>query len=333
MAAPTVFPGARRFVGWAKETTPGTPVAPTVTMPVDSFDPDPQIAWLDDNALRGSMTELYGRYPGPQMSGFDVKGPVFGDSIGFPLYNLLGDYAVTGSAAPYSHSFGLLNSGSGQPVTHTVTDYTGITASTGARAYPWFCMTDVTLTWNAEQLWMWEGKAVGMIGQAAAAAPIPSLSGLAQPIPSWRAQIGIGGPATGATLLPNISDFEVTLSRVVAPKNTADGTADPYTFARGVVSVTGKFTAVAKDEQPLLNMLGNVQPQLQVVMSNGGSGSGLVSLQLDIAKGAYKTSKLTYPDVFQYDVEFDAVANTTNVGASAGYGPATVTLQNAVTTY
>lgn len=333
MAAPTVYPGAKRFVGWAKEVTPGTPVAPTVTMPVDSCDPDPQITWLDDTALRGSMAELYGRYPGPQMGGLDIKGPVFADSIGHPLYNLLGDYAVQGSAAPYTHTFALLNSGSAQPVTHTITDYTGTTATVGARAYPWTCLTDITLTWNAEQLCTWEGKAVGMIGAPAASAPTPSLSTVAQPIPSWRGQIGIGGPASGGTLMPNVSELEVTLSRTVTSYNTIDGTPDPYTFARGTVTASGKLTVVAKDENPLLNMLNNVQPQLQVILTNGGSGSGLVSLQLDVQKAAYKTTKITFGDVFTYEVEWDAVSNTTNVGGSAGYGPATLTLQNAVTTY
>lgn len=332
MPTPTVYPGARRFVGWAKEVTPGTPVAPDVTMPVDTFDPDPQITWLDDTALRGSMTSLYGRYPGPQMGGFDLAGPVFGDSIGHPLYNLLGDYAVTGASAPYTHTFALLNTGVA-PVTHTVTDYQGITATVGARAYPWFCLTDVTLTWNSEQLFTWTGKAVGYIGAAAGSAPTPSLSSVAAPIPAWRTQIGVAGPASGGTLISNISEFEVTLSRTVTPKTTANGAPDPYTFVRGEVTVSGKFTAVAKDEQPLLNMLGNVQPQLQVVIDNGVAGAGQVNLQLDILKGAYKTSKLTYGEEFDYEVEFDAVANTTNVGASAGYAPATVQLMNSVATY
>jgi hypothetical protein len=329
----TVYPGAKRFAGWAKETTPGTAVAPTATMPVESIDPDPQITWLDDTALRGSMVELYGRYPGPQMGGLDLKGPVFGDTIGHPLQNLLGDYAVTGASAPYTHTFALLNTGSAQPVTHTITDYTGITATVGARAFPFICMTDLTLNVNAEELFTWEGKALGMIGAPASAAPTPSLSGLAAPVPAWRAQIGIGGPATGGTQVMNVSEASVTFTRKVVPQPTANGAPDPYTFARGVVAVSGKFKHVAADESPLLNMLNNVQPQLQIVIDNGTVGAGQVNLQVDVLKGAYKATKTAFGEVFVYDVEWDAVANTTNVGASAGYGPAKVTLKNAVTTY
>lgn len=328
----TVFPGARRWVGIAKEVTPGTAVAPALTIPVDKWDPSDDVTQLDDQALRGSMAKQYGQYAGPIMSSWDLGGPMFGDGLGHLLQNILGGYAVTGASAPYSHTFSLLNSGDGQPVTHTLTDYTGVPAVSGARQYPYSCLSELTITWNAEQLCSWEAKAQAWPSVVPGVAPTNTLSSV-PPIPSWRAAIGIGGPASAGTLVSDVTEFSITISREVTAYHTADGTQAPFVIARGPVDVTGKFTQISQSEQRMLDFLANTQPQLQVVLSNGGTLGALVSVQFDMQKVGYRTAKINQGTVFTYDVEFQAIANSTNVGASAGLAPAKVVLQNAVTTY
>ncbi|RCG19117.1 hypothetical protein DQ384_38215 [Sphaerisporangium album] len=327
-----VFAGARRWVGIAKEVTPGTAVAPALTIPVDKFDPSDDVTQLDDQALRGSMSKQYGQYSGPIMSSWDLGGPMFGDALGYLLHNVLGGYAVTGASAPYSHTFSLLNSGDGQPVTHTLTDATGIPATGLARQYPYSCVSELTITWNAEQLCSWEAKATGWPSVVPGAPPTNTLSTV-PPIPSWRGAVGIGGPASAGTLVTDVTEFSVTLSREVTPYNTADGSQAPFVIARGALDVTGKFTQIAQSEQRLLDLLANTQPQLQFLLSNGGTLGGLVSVQFDFQKVGYRTTKINQGTIFVYDVEFQAIANATNAGASGGLAPAKVVLNNAVTTY
>ncbi|MEU1731391.1 phage tail tube protein [Streptosporangium sp. NPDC020145] len=327
-----VFPSARRWVGIAKEVTPGTAVAPALTIPVDKFDPSDDVTQLDDQALRGSMAKQYGQYSGPIMSSWDLGGPMFGDALGYLLHNILGGYAVTGASAPYSHTYSLLNSGDGQPVTHTLTDATGVPTTSGARQYPYSCLSELTLNWNAEQLCTWEAKAVGWPSVVPGVAPTNTLSTV-PPIPSWRGAVGIGGPASAGTLVTDISEFSITLSREVTPYHTADGTQAAFVIARGPLDVTGKFTQIAQSEQRILDLLANTQPQLQFVLSNGLTLGALVSVQFDMQKVGYRTTKINQGTVFVYDVEFQAIANSTNAGPSAGLAPAKVLLQNAVTTY
>ncbi|WP_326829681.1 phage tail tube protein [Streptosporangium sp. NBC_01810] len=327
-----VFAGSKRWVGIAKEVTPGTAVAPALTIPVDKFDPSDDVTQLDDQALRGSMAKQYGQYSGPIMSSWDLGGPMFGDGLGYLLHNILGGYAVSGVAAPYSHTFSLLNSGDGQPVTHTLTDVTGVPAVSGARQYPYSCLSELTLTWNAEQLCSWEAKAQAWPSVVPGVAPTNTLSSV-PPVASWRGAVGIGGPASAGTLVTDVTEMSITISREVTPYHTADGSQSPFVIARGPVDVTGKFTQIAQSEQRMLDLLANTQPQLQFVLSNGLTLGALISVQFDLQKVGYRSTKINTGTVFQYDVEFTAIANSTNVGASGGFAPAKVTLQNAVVTY
>lgn len=97
MSNPTTYASARQYIGLAVETTQGTPVVPAVTMPVDTFTPQDMPTWLDDRALRGSMTEPYNRVQGVEHTEFDIAGPVYFDTIGYLLSNIFGDNVYSGT--------------------------------------------------------------------------------------------------------------------------------------------------------------------------------------------------------------------------------------------
>jgi hypothetical protein len=409
MPVPTIYPGSYRVVGSAREAVTGTPVLPTLTMPCDTFDPTDDITWLDDGALRGSMTDLYNSQGGPQMSGLSMGGPVVGDSIGNLLWNVFGDYTVTGTpaapnttltgasntagavaltvavgtgvtlgmaiqvgtgtsaeiviasgagtstsipiantplrfnhaaaeavtntAAPYTHVFSLLNSAlnGAQPPSWTFADRTGVPTN-GARVYAYSCLAELVFSWDGTKLWTWTAKATAWPSAPAASAPSNVLPS-ALPIPSWQAAVGIAGPASGGTKVLNVSAFTTTISRKITAYDTLDGTAAPFVIVRGDLSISGSLTQVATDETPITNLIGNTQPQLQLLHSNGLSGANLVSGQLDILKARYKTSDIKQGDALTYDTAWDAIANTTNVGNSGGQSPGKFTLVNAVPSY
>jgi hypothetical protein len=97
MPNPITYASAKQFVGMARETTQGTPVAPAVTMPVDKFEPEDKPTWIDDKALRGAMAEIFNKVQGPLHTEFDISGPLFFDTIGYLLNNILGDDVEAGT--------------------------------------------------------------------------------------------------------------------------------------------------------------------------------------------------------------------------------------------
>jgi hypothetical protein len=240
--------------------------------------------------------------------------------------------AVSTVVAPFTHVFALLNSGNGQPVTHTLTHHQGITASTFARTYPYWCASDLTLTLDAMKLFEHTVKGTSVLSSPAAQAPTNTLSGVVAQ-PAWRTLIGLGGPASGGTLISDPLTFELNIARKLKPLFTLSGQQSPFIIGRAGCGMTGKFTELAQNETPLTNLIANTQPQLQVLITNGLSGANLLSCQLDFSQIAYKTTKLNAQDEIQFDTEFQSVQTTANAGASGGFGPGKVTLVNSVPTY
>jgi hypothetical protein len=97
-----VYPVAAQTLLICKEATTGTPpaVANFVTMPVADFGPDPKQQMLKDMALRGSLTTgPFDLLPGPYWAESAIKeSPLFGDTIGHILNNLMGDFTSTGTS-------------------------------------------------------------------------------------------------------------------------------------------------------------------------------------------------------------------------------------------
>lgn len=405
MPNPVTFASPRQFIGFGVEATQGTVVAPTQSMPVDHFDPEDKWVWLDDKALRGSMTEPYNRVQGPGHSEFAFSGPGYLDTLPFLLSNILGDVAysgtytgsgtttlassaaagattisttltiaattkiqidtgalsevrivstVTGSGpftltlnapltsahasavvvkpvqAPYSDAFAVLNSGTAQPSSLSITDWQGPTASTAARVYPGCCLSELTIKGSAESsTLMIDAKGMGWPSVPAGTAPVPILSNVL-PQAAWQGQIGLAG-TVGTTQVKTINDFEIAIKRVIEPIYTAQNSSNPYFIQRGKVTVSGKYAVVAADETSLTYLTSNTQPQTQIIVSNGLSGASALALQVDVLNAAYTTSKINRGKAaVGYDVTWDAIANTTNTGASGGYGPIVITTTNNV---
>lgn len=406
MPNPVTYASPRQFIGFAVETVQGTAVAPVQSMPVDKFDPEDKWVWLDDKALRGSMTEPYNRVQGPGHSEFAFSGPAYFDTLPYLLSNILGDVvysgtytgsgtttlsspsivgattistaltiaattkiqvdvgnlsevrivqSVTGAGpftltlnaplslahasaavvkpvqAPYSDAFAVLNSGSAQPSSLSITDWQGPTASTAARVYPGACLSELTIKGNAESSTMMiDAKGIAWPSVVAGAAPTPILTG-ALPQAAWQGQIGLNGTVGGGSV-KTVVDFEIAIKRAVEPIFTAQNSSNPYFIQRGKVTVGGKYTIVAADETSLTYLNSNTQPQTQIIVTNGLSGTNLLSMQVDVLTAAYQTSKINRGKAaVGYDVTWDAIANTTNTGGSGGYGPIVITTNNNIT--
>lgn len=337
MATPTTYPSAKQFVNIAKETTQGTAVVTGMTTtPVTEFKPKDDPVLLKDEALRGSMVKTYGVIQGPQKNSYTIGGAVFLDWLPMHLLNVMGDVATTGPASSiYTHVISLLNTGTAQPPSYTFVDWQGLTATSNARTYPGCCHSEITLKGNPEStLVEWAAKGNGYWSSAFPTAPPVSSPSTVSPFGAWRVALGLGGTTSGAPVL-TIREWEVTTSREIAVQHTSQNSQAPYIIQRGPITTTGKFfVAKPSDEQLLTYFRANTQPQWQLLVSNGGAGVLAQTLQIDIQAMAFTMVEVNRGDqAVGYDVTFEAVANTTNAGASGGFSPVKYTVTNAIVSY
>lgn len=328
MASPTVFAGERTFGGLGKETSNGTAVAATRFFPFTKFDGQDNPNLLIDDGVRGSMGNEYGAVPGPRIGSLSLSTYAYVDVLGDLLYNMLGGYAVGAAVSGvYPHTFSLLNSGDGQPPAHTITDNNGLTATVNARAYAYACASELTIAGNATGLVTAEANFTSYASAPAASAPTNTVT-TESVIPTWRSTVTVGGSAA-----PNVREWSVTLQRDLEVVDTADGTQDPYAIVRKGLTVSGKLTYVAKDENPLTALMGGTVQPLVINIDSGGFGAAVRNLTLTCTKTVYDTGQLQRETPLGWEMSFKGLMNTTDVGASGGFGPVTAVLKNAVTTY
>jgi hypothetical protein len=306
-------------MGIAKEATWGTPVAATNFLPISPPTPKDVIKLAQDKGLRGSMTDVYNEVQLTKHSTFDFGGDVFPDTFGFMLAGILGDVVTTGAAAPYMHAIALYNSVDGQPPSYTITDAYSI----NTRQYPGAKFSDVDLKFSADGLLTYTAKTVAL-PSVTTTAPTPSYTSIL-PIASWIGAVTIGGTASLSVL-----DGNITIKRPVSVVDTVDGSQAPHSLWSGPVSVSGKLTLVMEDEVQLTNYLTNNQPSLDVNFTTG-TGAGLQQVKLHMSQVAYQNADISRgKDFVELPISFTAIANTTDIGASAGYSPIKCTLQNAM---
>ena len=111
LGGPNIYPGVLSWLGMARELTVGTPLVPVVTQPLDqaSFEPEDTPRFLDDKAIRGSMTDLFYKTLGVEQGVFSFGAPNFLDTQGYWFDNVFGDLSTVGSglANPATFNSGL----------------------------------------------------------------------------------------------------------------------------------------------------------------------------------------------------------------------------------
>src|ERR1044071_4885764 len=95
------------YLGIAKESSRGTGVAPTAFIAVKTITPEDVVKYLPVEVLKGAYPKTYGEVQGYKNTTFEIGGPIFADTFGWPLAGVLGDITTTASR---SVSDGVLNS-------------------------------------------------------------------------------------------------------------------------------------------------------------------------------------------------------------------------------
>lgn len=260
-------------------------------------------------------------------------------TLNAPMYQ---NHASTVAVTPYSavvtyvHNFSLLSGGTGmggtlqaQPPTYTFADYTGVTASTGARNYAYTCLSEMAFTGTANALLMWDAKGTAFASAISGTTPTASVSAV-KPEAAWDTTISIAG-----TQVNTIEEWKVTLTRKLDPKFTNSGQQSPFAIPRGELGAMLSLNFdPAIDESPFLLYLNNTQPTLSITSQNTLSGTAFVSITFTMQVAAFDTGEIEdSKTVFGYNESVKCVANTTNAGPSGGYSPLVVTLTNSVVNY
>jgi len=236
-------------------------------------------------------------------------------------------------SAPFTHKFALLNAGNnGQPQTHTLTHYNGLTGANKAAQYGFWCASQCAFNMDAEKLFTHETKGMAYLQQAAGS-PVTNSFSLVPVYPNWKFAVGIGGPASGGTLVNDVALASVDIAREVKGYWTANGQQQAYTFGRNSLKATAKFTEVAQNSTPMSNYINGTQQQVQFAATNGLSGANLLAVTINFQLAAIETVKFNNNTVIEYESSILGLSNTTDAGGSGGQSPLSVTIQNAVPTY
>ena len=316
----------RSYLGIAKETTKGTAVSPTDFIPVaaSKLKPADVIGELYNEGLYGSLIKNFGYIQGRSYSTFEFGGPVFADTFGYSLGGILGDVTTTGVSAPYTHTFAIKNAtatgADAQPTAFTLTDY----YAANVRAYAGCQVHDVSLKFTADGLLDYDAKCTGYLSTTAST-PTPSFSTLL-PTPTWIATVSVGGVTVSNSVEGNID-----MARPVTPIFGIANTRNPYQVFLGALETKGQIRFVMENDTQLTNFLNNSQPAIVINWSQG-SGATATQIQATITKGAYIASVIDRSkDFVEVMCDLNAQGNTTDIGASAGYGNIKWQLQNAKT--
>lgn len=317
------IPSNLSFVGIAKDPT-SAGVASTAYIPVTTLDPQDNVTYFDDDGMRGAMVDVYDLVQGPKFSEVALAGSVFPDTFPWLLAGVLGDIATTGASAPFSHAIAARNSGDGQPAPVSLTDHYGLTGATPSRRFAGCKIAELTLKWAGDSRLDWTAKAIGL-ASTKVAKPTQSF-GTIPMYPGWLGTLSIGG--SNKTFM---QAGELSIKRDSAgPVHTVDGSQAPYVIWCGPVVVEGKMTFLHEDDTELDRFLIGTNTSIVHNWTTGAS-STLTQLQLTMSKAQYKVANIKRGKRYvELEVDYKALANTTDVGASGGYSPIKAVVQNAV---
>ncbi len=232
---------------------------------------------------------------------------------------VLGEEAVTGSVAPYSHSVTYYNGGNFQPPSYTLVDE----YAAQCRAIPGFVFDEVTFTFTINGMFTYTAKGQGW-GSSEVSPPTRAFSDLA-PQAAWILAVTLAG---GPSLL--VEDGTLTIKRNVAPIYTGGDTQNPLTIWGGNGMVEGKLMLIMEDDAELVRYLNNTTTTLVLDFAQG-SGATAEQVRFTMTKVQYMTGTPNRDkDFVRLEVNFKAMANVTDIGASGGYSPIKVLLKNAV---
>jgi hypothetical protein len=217
----TVYLTPLSAFGLAVEATPGTPVAATGFAPITKFGPQDAPTYVPDEGYRGYPVKEFGEYLGVESSEYDVEGYAYPSSFGNFLAAIFGQDTVTGSAAPYTHTFTL--TGTGAVPSYTLSDYYVV----NTRQWPGCREDKLSIKFTPEAGVTYTAHWIGW-PSVTATKPTPSF-GTNPFFLGWEATASLAGAQDAA-----LSSFSVSIARDASkPLFSAAASQNPYSVFVG----------------------------------------------------------------------------------------------------
>lgn len=327
MATGNLVPSELTIVGIGKQASIGTGVAATNFFRLTDVKPQPNVPYLPDNSFQGDMTKVHDFVQGPTSSSFELSGSLYSDEIGWPLASLLGDLTVTGTQDPFTTTFSLLNSTQGQTKSYTITDWNGTDGS-------WYVdskANELALAYTADGLVTANSKWDGI---AVSTTTVPTASfASSHTLPAWKTGVSIN-----SLVGPLVTDLSLTIKRTnvaVAAMQSTQAQNVAAIYNAGDLEYTGSATVVydVTNGNTIYGYFknGTVIPLSVDLTSTEGGQSHEVKFQSTTTQITMATLQRASANYVSLALQFQGIANTTDVGASAGRSPVKATTKSSVT--
>jgi hypothetical protein len=297
-------------LGYSKETTWGTSVAPTVYAPFNSFKWEPNLATVVDNGKRGNITKDYNEYPTTKSATADIEMNMYPNEVGPFLLAALGSVTTTGASAPYTHAFKAAPTARSMTIDH----FNG----SDQRRYAGMVVDEVTIKGDAEGVLTFAVKLQGKYPTVVTTTS-PSIAASISPIVGAFCSLTIGG-----TPNTNLFGFEVTIKRSNKLVFGANTTQDPTKAVNGALEVTGKLTFDVEDNTEFAAF--EAQTTRAIVLTLGSTANNKATITLTSAY-IEKASFDDGDESLRVDWEFRGLYNATDAG------PCVVSLVNTTASY
>lgn len=301
---------AKQHLGFAFETTYGTPAPATFWIPVSSVKPQDEIKKIKDEGRRANLSKTFGVYDGIASSTIDFDCSAYPDALGYLLKAMLGQDTPSGSNPNYTHLF---KTPTGLAPSMSLSYFNGA----AEHQYAGSVMSELAIKFDTEEALGVSAKFIGQ--KSTTIAETTPVYSTVNPLMGWGTQVSIGGSAN-----LNVVGGELTFKREAKLLYGANNSQAPNKFSSGRLDIGMKLTFDIEDETELA-LLGGTDKAVQLTFNTGSPNTNLVCLftLCDIAKTSIDTSQ----EFARVDMELTPIYNATDAGLCQ------ITLKNQVATY
>lgn len=250
-------PAALQLVGIAKESTPGTYVAPTTAnhsmLPVASLTPKAIEPRAEDQGTRGTMrAQIFGAYQTTQHYELTIKGDIFAGSFGHILMAYFGTDSIAG-AGPYTHTFSVADTTYPGNSAYSIHHFDGANGASGF-GYVGCRIKSLQIEFDKEKLTSYTAVFLGYsrASQTKPTLAVESGTGFG-PISGHLLNLTVGGSAH-----TEFEKFTIDLDRGTEVRQTFNGVRTANVDAFTPAPPTGTFKGTAfYDDQTDYNRFAN----------------------------------------------------------------------------
>ena len=317
------FPAARQWVGLSAPESPrGTAAAPVYFVPIKSPAWDPTVNMMPDEGMRGQMVDGYDQIAGQRYDKFGFDCNVYADSFPAMVRGVLGSTDTkTGTGAPYTHTFGLLNTGTGQPPSYTLNyfDALDINQLTQAQIDSLVVKFDSGGLLTASLAYVCNA---GTIITTTTNTPTAVES-----VASWNCVVKLAG-----STITRLVDGELDFKRGAKPIPAITGTQAYYQNFAGPLSTKGsKMTVIMESDAELNYYLQNTK---SIALDLSFTDPALNTVDFHMSDLLWSVGKKNPgKDWMEVDLEFWGQPNATDTAAASGGGalsPVVIAVTNSV---